>query len=129
MMPVYDAERFSPPAPVAKVELRTRDQAKAAFDVPMLIDSGADLTLIPQRCVQELGLRDEPLDGYLQGFDGSTSPARVINIEVHFLQYIFRGLFLVTDDECGILGRNVLNRLSLVLDGPALQWRDETGNG
>jgi hypothetical protein len=41
-------------------------------------------------------------------------------------QYIFRGLFLVTDDECGILGRNVLNRLSLVLDGPALEWRDVT---
>lgn len=125
-MPLYDSERFCPPAPVARVELRTRDQAKAVLDVPMLIDSGADLTLIPKRFAQELGLRDEPLDGFLEGFDGSTSPARAVNMEVHFLDYIFRGLFLLTDDECGILGRNVLNRLTLVLDGPALEWRHMT---
>ena len=126
-MPVYDAGRFKPPAPVATVVLYTRDRAKTVADVPMLIDSGADLTLIPQRRVRELGLRDEPIDGFLQGFDGSTTPARVVNIEVHFLQYIFRGLFPVTEDECGILGRNVINRLSLVLDGPRLTWR-ETAN-
>jgi hypothetical protein len=123
-MPVYDAERFKPPAPVATVLLCTRDQAKTVADVPMLIESGADLTLIPRRCVRELGLRDEPIDGFLEGFDGSTSPARVVNIEVHFLDYIFRGLFPVTEDECGILGRNVMNRLSLVLDGPRLTWPD-----
>ena len=123
-MPVYDAERFKPPAPVATVVLCTRNRAKTVADVPMLIDSGADLTLIPQRCVRELGLRDEPIDGFLQGFDGSTSPARAVNIEVHFLRYIFRGLFPITEDECGILGRNVIHRLSLVLDGPRLTWRE-----
>jgi hypothetical protein len=90
----------------------------------MLIDSGADLTLIPQRSVRELGLRDEPIDGFLEGFDGSTTPARAVNIEVHFLDYIFRGLFPVTEDELGILGRNVLNRFSLLLDGPRLTWRE-----
>jgi len=125
-MPVYDAERFKPPAPVATVVLCTRNRAKTVADVLMLIDSGADLTLIPQRCVRELGLRDEPIDGFLQGFDGSTSPARAVNIEVHFLRYIFRGLFPITEDECGILGRNVINRLSLVLDGPRLTWRETT---
>lgn len=125
-MPVYDAERFKPPAPVATVTLYARDRAKTVADVPMLIDSGADLTLIPQRCVRELGLRDEPIDGFLEGFDGSTTPARAVNIEVHFLQYIFRGLFPVTEDECGILGRNVINRLALVLDGPRFTWREST---
>ncbi len=128
-MPVYDAKRFKPPAPVATVPLCTRDRAKTVADVPMLLDSGADLTLIPQRCVRELGLRDEPIDGFLQGFDGSTTPARAVNIEVHFLHYIFRGLFPVTEDECGILGRNVINRLALVLDGPRLTWREVTNSG
>ena len=32
--------------------------------------------------------------------------------------------FPVIDDEVGILGRNVLNHLSLVLDGPRLSWRE-----
>lgn len=124
-MPVYNVERFKPPAPVATVLLCTRDRAKTVADVPMLIDSGADLTLIPQWCVKELGLRDEPIDGFLQGFDGSTSPARAVSIEVRSLHYVFRGLFPVTEDECGILGRNLLNRFSLVLDGPSLTWREE----
>ncbi len=125
-MPRYDSMNFQPPAPVATVEIRTRDREKRILDVPMLIDSGADLTLIPRRCVNELGLRDEPLEGcFLEGFDGSTTVARAVNVELHFLQYVFKGTFAVTEAEIGFLGRNVINRLSVVFDGPALEWREE----
>jgi hypothetical protein len=125
-MPQYDAGRFKPPAPVAKVEVWTRDREKSAYDVSMLIDSGADLTLIPRKCVDELGLCDEPIEGcILEGFDGSTAVARAVNVELHFLKYVFKGTFAVTESEIGVLGRNVINRLSLVLDGPALEWRNE----
>ena len=127
-MPAYDAEHFRPPAPVASVTICTRDRSKTVVDVPMLIDSGADLTLIPQRCIQSLGLQDEPIDGFRQGFDGNTTPARAVNIELHFLQYVFRGLFPVTNDEFGILGRNILGRFVLVLNGPALEWREAASN-
>ena len=124
-MPDYDAKQFTPPAPLARVTVRTRDHAKTVSDVPMLIDSGADATLIPQTCADRLGLRGEPQEDFvLIGFDGSTSPAKVVDAEVLFLGRTFRGEFPVIDDEVGILGRNVLNRLSLVLDGPRLNWRE-----
>jgi hypothetical protein len=126
-MPRYDSECFMPPAPVASVVICTRDRIKTIPDVSMLIDSGADLTLIPRKCVDELGLRDEPIEGcVLEGFDGSMAVARAVNVELHFLQYVFKGTFAVTEAEIGVLGRNVINRLSLVLDGPRLTWREAT---
>jgi hypothetical protein len=94
-------------------------------DVPMQIDSGADGTLIPQTCVDHLGLQGTLQEDFLLvGFNGSTSPAKVIDAEVLFLGRIFRGEFAITDDKVGILGRNVLNRLCIVLDGPRLSWRE-----
>jgi len=124
-MPDYDAKQFTPPAPLARVTIRTRDHASTVSDVPMLIDSGADGTLIPQACADRLGLRGEPQEDFvLIGFDGSTSPAKVVDAEVLFLGRTFRGQFPVIDDEVGILGRNVLNHLSVVSDGPRLNWRE-----
>jgi len=124
-MPEYDSKQFTPPGPLARVTVRTRDHTRTVSDVPMLIDSGADATLIPQTCADRLGLRGEPQeDFFLIGFDGSTSAAKVVDAEVLFLGRTFRGQFPVTDDEVGILGRNVLNHLSVVLDGPRLNWRE-----
>jgi hypothetical protein len=124
-MPAYDAKLFTPPAPLATVTIRTRDHTKIVSDVPMQIDSGADDTLVPQTCADQLGLRarlDE--DFLLVGFNGSTSPAKVIDAEVLFLGRIFRGEFAITEDKVGVLGRNVLNHLCIVLDGPRLTWRE-----
>jgi hypothetical protein len=40
----------------------------------------------------------------------------------------FRGQFLVTDQPVGILGRNILNSLALLLDGPRQTWSDYKGD-
>ena len=37
-------------------------------------------------------------------------------------RYRFSGRFVVTDADHGILGRNVLNALVLLLDGPRGEW-------
>jgi hypothetical protein len=122
-MPAYDSEQFNPPAPLARVAVCTRDHATTVSDLPMLTDSGADVTLIPRSCADPLGPQGEPYEGFaLRGFDGSTSVAKSIDAEMLFLEYTFRGQFLLIEDECGVLGRNVLNHLSLMLDGPRLTW-------
>ncbi len=36
----------------------------------------------------------------------------------------FRGRFLLIDAEVGVVGRNVLNHVRLLLDGPALSWEE-----
>lgn len=127
-MPVYDATRFDPPAPVADVTLRNPDTGAIWPGVPMLIDSGADVTLIPQSAVTHLDLAADPARQYeLIGFDGSISFAPVVRLELVYGRLTFRGRFLLIDQSCGILGRNILNALSLLLDGPNLTWEERQG--
>jgi hypothetical protein len=54
-MTAYDAGRFDPPAPLARVSLRHPVTGATLSDVPVLIDSGADITLIPLASVNLLG--------------------------------------------------------------------------
>lgn len=44
-----------------------------------------------------------------------------------FLNRRFRGQFLLTDSEFGFLGRNVLNSVRLLFDGPQLNWDEYKG--
>ena len=53
-MPSYDGEHFAPPAPTARVALRTADSSIS--EVLMLLDSGADVSLVPRVAVEKLGL-------------------------------------------------------------------------
>ncbi len=89
----------------------------------MLLDSGADVTLIPALTVKTLGLNTLPEVQYeVIGHDNVSRLSPVVVLEMSFLGKIFRGRFLLTDAEFGIIGRNVMNSLKLVLDGPALNW-------
>jgi len=122
-MPAYDDRLFSPPAPLAKVMLRNQESSMTLSDVPMLLDSGADITLIPQASVSFLGVAASTNESYeLMGFDGSVSQAQVVQLDLIFLRRTFKGRFLVINQERGILGRDVLNHLSVLLDGPQLAW-------
>lgn len=56
------------------------------------------------------------------GFDGSTSECEAVLARVTFLHRSFRGRYLVSDSEVGVIGRDVLNHLRLLLDGPGLSW-------
>ncbi len=56
-MPGYDGERFDPPAPIARVTLRGSDRTSVT-DVPMLLDSGADVTMVPRAAADQLALGD-----------------------------------------------------------------------
>ncbi len=58
-MPDYDSENFDPPAPVAYVTLRNPATGVSLSDVPMLIDTGADATLLPQKYIEQLGMEPD----------------------------------------------------------------------
>lgn len=126
-MPSYDTTYFKLPAPLARVTLRHPDSGTLVTDIPMLLDYGSDATLVPLASVQQLGVPIVALDtSYeLRAFDGSTSFAPSANLHLLFLSRIFRGRYLLIDQEWGILGRDILNLLTLLMDGPQLTWSDQ----
>lgn len=119
-MPPYDGSRYDPPAPVAEVGLRAVGSSGAAtIAVQMLIDSGADVTLIPRA----VGVQPLTAAQYeLMGFDGHRTVADAVDLEMTFLNKAFRGRYLLIDTDHGVLGRDVLAAVSLFLDGPEQQW-------
>lgn len=124
-MPAYDAALFDPPAPVAKVVLRDPLSGRSAADVSRLVDSGADVTLLPRPSLESLGVDAATGEEYeLTAFDGTTSISRAVNMHLLFLRRTFRGRFLTTDDDCGILGRDILNHLAILHNGPKLEWTE-----
>jgi hypothetical protein len=123
-MTAYESSLFDPPAPLARVTLRHPSGAVLS-DVAMLLDTGADVTLLPRVAVERLGISSDSNEGYeLMGFDGSTSVARVVELDLLFLRRAFKGRFLVINQEWGLLGRDVLNHLSLLFDGPSFSWSE-----
>ena len=60
----------------------------------------------------------------LQGFDGRVTLARSVELDLVFLGITFRGRLAVVDSPVGVLGRNVLNRFAIFLDGPHLNWKE-----
>ena len=127
-MPSYEGSLFDPPAPVARVVLRNPDSESTVSGVPLLLDTGADVTLLPEASVESLGVSPLVETYYeLIGFDGSESVAYVVSMDMIFLGRAFRGRYLLTEEEYGILGRDVLNHVALLLDGPGQEWSERGG--
>lgn len=122
-MPTYDAVWFTPPAPFVHVRLRNSKTSTEVTEVPMLLDTGADVSLVPRSCVTTLDLAFDPERRYeLVGFDDTVSTAPVVQLALHLLGRRFRGQFLLMEQEWDIIGRNILNQIAILLDGPRQLW-------
>ena len=120
-MPAYDS-RSNPPSPFAFATIRNPDRNKSITDVPMLLDTGADVTLIPLLVSEALGIVPIEDQTRLVGFDGTISNSKRAKVEIAFLNKTFKGAYLIIDDTYGIIGRDILNLMSIHFDGPNLVW-------
>jgi predicted aspartyl protease len=110
---------FSPPAPFVQITLRSPTGGNVAGVIPGQIDSAADRTVIPGRFVDELQLASvrqilvEGLGGAVHSLD-----AYIVLIQIHDLQPIAVEIVAHAGESFVLLGRDVLNHLRIVLDGP-----------
>jgi hypothetical protein len=91
-------------------------------NLPALADTGADQTVVPERIVTQLGLAQ--LDQVsVTGFSGRPEirPTYAIRLVVRDLPPVDVEVLTGWSDTHAILGRDVLNRYKIVLDGPNLR--------
>lgn len=119
-MPAYDAAGFQPPAPV--VRALVVGPAGSRSDVLLVLDSGADLSVVPLAAANAVGAPVSRSTTAIQFLVGQEIVLEQAELAVEFLRYRFRGAFLVVDLSYGVIGRNILNALALTLDGPRLEW-------
>jgi len=124
-MPAYDGERFSPPAPTSTVSITNPDTGARVDHVSVLLDTGADISVLPASAVDALALSFVESVYDVMAYDETIRQCHAVRAEVVFLRKRFKGQFLVLDQEAGVLGRDVLNHVSLVFDGPKLNWESE----
>lgn len=117
----YDKNNFDPPAPVLEVSLTRPGPVSYGQMVrsPALLDSGADMTVIPRWIAQQLQLKyvDEVC---AYGYDGVPKETFVYSVKITFDNlgdFIIRTI--VSDSEHIFIGRDILNKWSLFLKGPS----------
>ncbi|MGH7601190.1 MAG: retroviral-like aspartic protease family protein [bacterium] len=117
----YDRNVF-PPAPKLDVKIFAVNSRAQSASVRAKLDTGASTTVIPERVVTSLNL--PPHNSTLtRSFDGSYHHSLIYRIDIVFNGFDLRGISCITarrDDA--LLGRNVLNRFFIPLDGPNLTF-------
>jgi len=115
----YDQDSW-PPFPTIEIIIANPFDDQATDPLPAKVDTGADMTVIPRRLAAKLGLT--PFSRVLvQGFRGQPEVMRTYPADVNVNDYIVEFVELIlneTENEL-LLGRDVLNELVLVLNGPA----------
>jgi hypothetical protein len=118
-MPTYDRS-FNPPAPVAEVTILHPVVAARRNTLRGKLDTGADVTVIPQRVVTRLRLTPKGRI-WTRGYDGAYSQRPVFYVRMQIEGFDIASVRCVVTDRTNVLlGRNVLNRFLITLDGKNL---------
>jgi hypothetical protein len=116
---LYDTD-YEPAAPALTIGIGSPRSNVARNEVTALVDSGADVTMIPLSILRSSGGRAKE-KGQLRGILGEPITVNRYLITVYVAGFAIRGIQAVAlkDNQEIILGRDVLNQLEIVLNGPA----------
>ena len=109
----------SPPAPFVPIAIAHPLRPTAHRAVSAKVDTGADITALPVELVQGLVLSQKHLLE-VAGYDNELTVIPTYDVLLELAQARVRLEVVAVPDEYALLGRDVLNLLRLLLDGPAL---------
>lgn len=113
------SNNYEPPAPTLEIKILSPESRKFRV-IETLVDTGADASLIPKSILEELEahfLQSKQMRGIL----GQTFTVDVYMVTLEVGGQRLRGVTVVGIEdgkEEPIVGRNILNRLFLLFNGP-----------
>jgi len=120
-MIAYDT-RHNPPAPLAQVTIANVVHRRRHRNAAALLDTGSDITAIPRSLASEIQIypigqiRLEDVQAQTQKVLTYAVQLTVVDLIIPRLEVILTGL------DYAILGRDVLNRLYVLLNGPEARF-------
>ena len=117
-------DSFFPSMPALVLRFGYPDEALITEPAPAIIDTGADGSLVPQNLLDQIGA---PIvdSKRIRSHWGEWRQVLVFAVDIGIEDFRLAAVEVVGDDQGSevILGRNVLNRLRLLLDGPREELR------
>jgi predicted aspartyl protease len=111
-------DAYWPPFPVLEISLAIRDQTPSIGPFQALIDTGADGAFVPVKYIKQLKI---PVSGQMivHPHFGTPQVAHTHTLDILVGSFRFSAIEVVGDNQEKdlIVGRNLLNKLVLVLDG------------
>ncbi len=126
-MIAYATNKF-PPVPILHISLSAPGESAQTELAPALIDTGSDFTLVPEKWLRDLDApRSRP--ARVRGLWSAYREVTLFLVDIHLEIGTLPGVEVVRvmksegifENEEIVLGRNVLNLLILLLEGPAQQ--------
>ncbi len=116
----YSYSPGNPPAPAVILNLANPLSGVEVRDVPAMLDTGADITVIPTRFIQALQVPQLDLIP-VQGYDEQPVPVATFSVRLQVRDFPPIDVEVVgADVKNAILGRDVFNRYFVILNGPRL---------
>jgi predicted aspartyl protease len=115
----YDTS-YSPPAPFLPIAVDGYDPDKPSLSVAAFVDSGADGTMLPEDILQAVGAEYEDTV-QMRGSVGGVQRADRYTVRITVADQTIHAISAVATEAGSepLLGRDVLNHLTLTLNGPA----------
>ena len=115
------SHEYIPPAPVLQVRIAIAGELPGGDQYSALIDTGADGTFVPIAILEEYELPILYMTNVRSHLGERLHRVPIYKIDIILFDSILLPNIEVVGDDWGnhiILGRNVLNKLQLNLDGP-----------
>lgn len=109
---------YTPPIPVLSIRLAAPGEASQVEPLSAILDTGSDGTLIPSQYLERVEAIDLG-DAVLRSVLGEAREVHLYEVDMYIDSLLLPSVVVVGndhDDEV-LLGRNILNKLILLLDG------------
>jgi hypothetical protein len=114
-------QQITPPAPFVHVFLSKPNEPPALINIPAQVDPGAAKSVLPTRYAEELGLMElDKVEVAGFGFIKENVPTFLVQLGLRELPPMVLEVLAHDGEPYVLLGRDVLNRYRIVLDGPNL---------